>query len=124
MICSSNGIAAAMRLFCQNGNFPDLKETSVRGWKDGCLKELRVQEQKCGPISISKLPEKQRGHPLMLGEHLEKEVQSFIKATQDLGGMVNTQIVMATARGVIMSHDANLLAENGGYMNITKDWAK
>ena len=60
----------------------------------------------------------------MLGEHLEKEVQSFIKATRDLGGMVNTQIVMATARGVIMSHDANLLAENGGYMNITKDWAK
>ena len=38
--------------------------------------------------------------------------------------MVNTQIVMATARGVVMSHNANLLAENGGYMNITKDWAK
>ena len=51
-------------------------------------------------------------------------MQSFIKATQDSGGVVNTQIVMATARGVIMSYNANLLAENGGYMNITKDWAK
>ena len=39
-------------------------------------------------------------------------------------GVVNTQIIMHTARCVIMSHDANLLAENGGYMNITKDWAK
>ena len=38
--------------------------------------------------------------------------------------MVNIQIAMATARGVIMSHNANLLAENGGYMNITKNWAK
>ena len=38
--------------------------------------------------------------------------------------MVNIQIVMATARGVIMSNDVNLLAENGGYMNITKDWVK
>ena len=60
----------------------------------------------------------------MLGEQMEKEVQSFIKATQDSGGVVNAQIVMATARGVIMSHDVNLLAENGGYINITKDWAK
>ena len=50
----------------------------------------------------------------MLGEQLEKEVQSFIKATRDSGGVVNTQIVMATARGVITSHDVNLLAENGG----------
>lgn len=31
---------------------------------------------------------------------------------------------MATARVVITSHNANLLTENGGYMNITKDWAK
>ena len=31
---------------------------------------------------------------------------------------------MATARGVVISHDSNLLAENGGYIDITKDWAK
>ena len=37
---AQNGIAAAIRHFPQNGNFPDLKGTSVRGWKDGYLKEL------------------------------------------------------------------------------------
>ena len=31
---------------------------------------------------------------------------------------------MATARGVVISHDANLFAENRGYIDITKDWAK
>ena len=31
---------------------------------------------------------------------------------------------MGTARGVVISHDANLLIENGGYINITKDWAQ
>ena len=31
---------------------------------------------------------------------------------------------MGTARGVVISHDANLLVENGGYINITKDWAQ
>jgi len=32
--------------------------------------------------------------------------------------------LMATARRVVISHDANLRAENGGYIDITKDWAK
>ena len=32
--------------------------------------------------------------------------------------------VMATARGIVISHDANLLSENGGYMEITKSWAQ
>ena len=87
--------------FQQNGKFPNLKETSLRGWKDAYCKELHMQQGKRGPISICELPEKRRGHPLMLGEQLEKEVQSFIKTTWDSGGVVNTQIVMATARGVI-----------------------
>ena len=30
---------------------------------------------------------------------------------------------MATARGVVVSHDANLLAENGGHIDISKSWA-
>ena len=55
-----------MHHFCQNGNFLDCKETIVRGWKDGYLKELRVQERKHEPINISELPEKQREHPLEL----------------------------------------------------------
>jgi len=31
---------------------------------------------------------------------------------------------MATARGVVISHNANLLLENGGYIEITKSWAQ
>ena len=37
--------------------------------------------------------------------------------------IVNTAIVMACAEGVT-NHDSNLLAKNGGYITITKDWAK
>ena len=36
---------------------------------------------------------------------------------------MNSHTVMATARGVVISHDANLLLENGGYIKITKSWA-
>ena len=37
---------------------------------------------------------------------------------------MNTETVMGTAREVVISHDARLLVENGGYINITKDWAQ
>jgi len=37
---------------------------------------------------------------------------------------VSTEGVMATARGVVISHNANLLADYGDYIGIAKDWAK
>ena len=55
---------------------------------------------------------------------MEREVQSFIKSSQELGTAVSTAVVMAIARGVVIIHDSNLLAENGGYIDFTKDWAK
>ena len=65
-----------------------------------------------------KLPTKHRGRPLQLGEEMEREVHSFIKSSRELGTAVSTEVVMATARGVVISHDANLLAENGGYIGL------
>ena len=62
--------------------------------------------------------------PLLLGEELEDEVKSFIKIAREKGTIVNTHTVMATARSVVISHDANILLENGGYIEITKSWAQ
>ena len=76
------------------------------------------------PVEVTELPQKQRGRPLLIGEELEEEVKLFIKASHAEGTVVNTETVMGTARGVVISHDANLLAENGGYINITKEWAQ
>lgn len=75
-------------------------------------------------MEISEFPGKHCGRPLLLGEELEDEVKLFIKSTHESGSVVNTETVMGTARGVIISHNANLLLENGGYINITKDWAQ
>ena len=73
---------------------------------------------------MHELPHKHRGRPLLLGEQLEDEVKVFINSAHESGSVVNTETVMGTARGVVISHDANLLVENGGYINITKDWAQ
>ena len=40
------------------------------------------------------------------------------------GSVLNMHVAIGTAMGVISSYDANLLAENGGPINITKDRAK
>ena len=122
---AKNGNAAAIRHFKRNELFPNLKEATVRGWKNAYCKELLIQSsRKRGPVEIEELPQKCRGRPLLLGEELEDEVKSFIKVAHGKGTIVNTHTVMATARDVVISHDANLLLENGGYIEITKSWAQ
>ena len=73
-------------------------------------------------MEISEIPQKQCGRPLLLGEELEDEVKLFIKSARENGAIVNTETVMCTAREVVISHEANLLLENSGYINISKDW--
>ena len=38
--------------------------------------------------------------------------------------MINTAVVMGCVEGIVSHHDSNLLAENGGHITISKDWAK
>lgn len=91
------------------------------------LQEVHIQSQDrkrtSAPVQIEELPSKRRGRPLLFGDKWEDEVKSFVKAQRDKGTVVNTETVMATARGVVVSHDANLLAEIGGHIDTSKSWA-
>ena len=77
-----------------------------------------------GHISISDLPQKKRGRPLLLGEELDKQVQAYLTSFRESGAVVNAAITMACAEGIVRSADSNMLAVNGGHILITKDWAK
>ena len=78
---AKNGIAAAIHHFKQNGEFQNLKESSICGWKNAYCKELLSQSsRKRGPVEIYELPQKHCGKPLLLGEELEDEVKVFIKS--------------------------------------------
>ena len=48
------------------------------------------------------------------------QVQEYIKHLRKAGSPVNTQIIIATAQGIILSKDANLLSN----MELSKGWAK
>lgn len=90
----------------------------MHGWKNAYCKGLLIQSsRKRGPLEIKELPRKCRGRPLLLGE---EQVKSFIKIAREKEAIVNILTIIATARGVVISHNANLLIENSGYIEITK----
>ena len=68
--------------------------------------------------------DQKRGRPLLLGEELDKQVQAYLAELRSNGCPINTAIAIATAHGIVKDADNNLLSENGGHINLTKDWAK
>ena len=74
--------------------------------------------------SVSELPEKKRGRPLLVGEDIEDQVKEYIREIRASGRVVNTAITLAAAKSIVFGKDANMLAENGGYLDLTRDWAK
>ena len=61
------------------------------------------------------------GRPLLLPEKLDSQVQEYIRELHKRGATVRTA---ATARGIIMNLDANLLYLNGGGIKLSDEWAK
>lgn len=57
-----------------------------------------------GDISVDELPGKKRGHPLLLGEELDKLVQEYLTSFRENGAVVNTAIAMACASTLYASH--------------------
>lgn len=93
-----------------------MKESTVCGWKNEYCKELKTRANKrssCGSEPILQLPNKHRGRPLLIGDHLDAEVRLLIEAMRQGSTVVNTEVVIGTAIEVVSSYDANLLLTNG-----------
>ena len=84
---------------------------------DGTSKE-------CQRVSVSALPKKVSGRPLLLGEDLDATVREFVESLRKVGGVVNTSIVMAAAEGIVAAKNPSLLVAHGGHIEIIKGWVK
>ena len=62
------------------------------------------------PACIKTLPTKPRGRPLMLGD-LDDLVKDYVKQLREAGGVVSTDVVMAAARGIVISKNRALLKD-------------
>ena len=121
---AEHGVVAAVRYYIRD--FPNLKENTVRDWRNAYRLELRkrVRDESEGDNNITELPQKKKGRPLLLGEKLDKQVQAYLIIFRESGAVVNTAITMVCAEGIVRNADSNMLAVNGSHILITKDWAK
>ena len=72
---SENGATAAVRKF--KTLYPDMKESTVRGFKSTYEEELKKATRQSRTMTKA-LPEKKRGRPLMLGA-TDLMVQDYLK---------------------------------------------
>lgn len=104
-----------------------LSESTVRGMKKKYYEQLNAQKKrKVDDTNFDDsdneqvLTPKKRGRKVMLGEDLDKLVQQYITGIRKTGGIINTSIVMAAAKGIVTSKNRLLLFENGGHIEITR----
>ena len=123
---AEHGVTAALRYF--DKKYPDLalKETTIRRLRNLYQEQVKIRSTEDEAITseVQEIPHKKSGRPLLLPDKLDLKVQECIKELRRNGASVGTSVVVATAKGVIMNKNADLLVSNGGYINLTDNWAK
>lgn len=117
-----NGVVVSLRCFANC--FPDLKESSIRMWRNSYNAELSFKWKVKDDSDLFELPQKKKGRPLLLGDKLDDQVKHYIEYLRTKGTLVNTAVVLGVAHGIVKNHDNSLLASNGGHIVLGKPWAK
>jgi hypothetical protein len=72
---------------------------------------------------LVQLPTKKWGRRVLLGDDLDRKVQSYLKKVREGGGVVSARIAMAAARGIVLTCDRSVLVEFGGHVELNRHWA-
>ena len=98
-----------------------MPESTARKFRDLYCNELESSRKRHSePLpTISELPPKKRGRPLLVGD-FDSPVQEYIRMLRLSGGVVNARLVVAAARGLIIARNRSLLTDYGGHLNPDK----
>ena len=72
------------------------------------LLKLNPRTKEGEEILVDRLSQGKIGHPLLLWESLDQQVQEYLSMLRDSGGVINTSIAIAAATGIIQKKDSNL----------------
>ena len=100
-----------------------VNKSTIHSIKLAYLKRVKENKGDSSDDDITELPPKKRGRPLLLGKNLDKQVQLYLRKMRENGGVVTVSVVVAAARGIVMSRDRTQLAEFGGHIQLTRQWA-
>ena len=81
------------------------------------------KKQWTGSGMVSTLSPKKRGRPVLLGQHVDKQVQLYLKKIREQGGVITASVVVAAAHGILMALNKSLLTEFGGHITLSRHWA-
>ncbi len=119
-----HGITSAKRKFSAKLGMK-LCPSTIHGMKAAYKNELtRKRNRNEEDLTIKALPQMKRGRPVLLGENMDAMVQKYVLKVREKGGVVNTAIVIASAKGNLKQMDRTLLAEYGGHVTVAVSWAK
>ena len=75
--------------------------------------------------AITSLPHATLGRPLLVGEFDDQvAAYMYVRQLREAGGVVNCNIVIAAAKGIISHKNPSLLKEYGGHLDLGKKWAQ
>ena len=112
-----------------------LKESMLNTWKSKYYEEVKRfsmnrQFAESGEIIVTTLSNLKPGRPLLAGDTLDNQVQSYVCATHSTGGMVTTIMVLAAGEVTVKTHNKKLLHDkdgdkaSAGPIKLTRYWAK
>jgi len=102
----------------------EIKDSMLSTWKSryfDAIKECQKAGKYAdsgGEIVVTSLPCKTRGRPLLIGDELDKQVQSYIC------GAFTTTVVLAAGEAILKHCNKKLSHDNGGPIKLTRHWAK
>ena len=118
-----HGVVSAKRKFSLKFKI-DINESTVRRFKTDYLHERRRKREADEEDEIEYLPIKKRGRKVLIGQKMDAMVQDYIRKLREKGCVINTAIVTAAAKGILLSQDRTRLQEFGGPATLSPTWAK
>ena len=95
----------------------------MRSIRDSYRHEIYMRRRIGESDVVNSLPKTEQGRSKLLGNDLDEKVQLYIKSVREHNGVVSSGVVMAAARGIILSCAKEKLAQFGGHINLNKHWA-
>ena len=116
-----NGNLRALRHF--SAIFPDIKESTVRNFKKAYKEHIDHQRKQQNPKPVTEILSKHRGRPPLLLQ-IDAKLIVFLKAVRKRGGVINCNIVRATAKALIESAESGLVKESLSKIDLPRSWVQ
>ena len=97
-----------------------ISESTIRGF----IKSMKEREAEHPNVTIESVPYKKRGRYTLLPSEIDAKVIDMVKKMRESGAVVNYNILIAVAVGIITGNDRTLLKENGSTIELRRKWCE